>query len=461
MRTTNFAARRFSLRLGGTVLACGAVLTILASAYPARADGPQHLVAVTQFNSNVPELPGQYVRDMLAGALMKSGVFSVSPQNGGGTEYIFDGVVTEVQPGKNKPGFVDILKEMGQGVQASINLDVRVTDARTGQWVESISINSRDLKAKKLSLGDIAGLLENKPPGNQPPDMNTAVRARRDSMNQALGTCVTEAANRIASKYGQPRTQAPGTSPGDPGNPPTQAPPFDPNQTGLPPAQPGAPGFGQPGYGPTQMPPTGPNQSAPYPYGSSPSPYGMPGPPQSGYPSSQYPPSQYPPTGAYPSGPPPMQPGAPGYGQPGYGPTQMPPTGPNQSAPYPYGSSPNPYGAPGPVQPGYPSSPYPPTGAYPPGAPPMQPGAPGYGQPGYGPNQFGAPPNFSGGPGYPQPGFVPNQPVPPGMYPPAYPGNQPPPGYYQPPVGGYRGVEEPVVEGSEQKDSGAEGPKDK
>jgi hypothetical protein len=195
MGTPKINARRGSIGLAGAVLVCGSVLAILASAFPARADGPQHLVAVTQFNSNVPELPGQYVRDMLAGALMKAGVFAVSPQNGGGTEYIFDGVVTEVQPG------------------------------------------------------------------------------------------------------------------------------------------------------------------------------------------------------------------APGYGQPG----QRPP-----SAPYPSA-----------------------------------------------PNQFGAPPNFPGGPGYPQPGFVPNQPVPPGMYPLAYPGNQPPPGYYQPPVGGYRGVEEPVVEGSEQKDSGAEGPKDK
>jgi hypothetical protein len=336
-------------------------------------------VAIYQFNSGLPDVPGPSVRDLFVTALVQTGRFVVMPpstQPGVPTqaEMILDGVINEANLAnvKVKPELNDLLKGLLTGDVRPLTLDIRITDARTGAMLDMMSINAKELRNTKVNLADWATML-----GND--------KAKRDALTQRLMPYINEAVNRIVARYApQPVAAPPATfQPGMPGalvpGQPGYVDPYQQQQQQQ--QQYGATSaYGTPSpYGATTtQQPYGQayGQTGTQAYGQTPQPYGQTGYPQTGYPSTT--PSTTNPYGT-------TQPGTAPYGQTGYPPTGTT-TDPYAQSGYSTGqqaygqAGTQPYGQTGYPQTGYPATT--PSAANPYGTT-TQPGATPYGQTGY------------------------------------------------------------------------------
>ena len=362
------------------------VLIVVATVWPQQPvpQPARRNVAVYQFNSGLPDVPGPVVREMFVAALVQTGRFTVMQPNQPGTELVMDAVINEANLAqvKAKPELNDLLKGLLTGDVRPLSFDVRVMDARNGAILDIVQITGKDMKNTKVNLADFGSVL-----GSD--------KAKRDALNQRLMPYLNEAIARIVARHApMPLAQMqPGMpmQPGgfsQPGFPPTTAPAIDPyqqqygqtsGQTGYPqssyPSTTSPYGTPQPGYPSTQQPY---GQTGTQAYGQpSTQPYGQPGYPQGTAPQG---------TSPYPST---TQPGTPAYGQPGY-PAPGTPQDP-YAAQQPYGQTgTQAYGQPGTQpygQPGAPSTGYPATGTpqdpYAAQQPYGQAGTQAYGQPGY------------------------------------------------------------------------------
>jgi len=358
---------------------------------PPPAPIPRRNVAVYQFNSGLPDVPGPAVREMFVTALVQTGRFTVIQPNQPGTELIMDAVINEANLAqvKVKPELNDLLKGLLTGDVRPLSLDVRVIDARNGAIVDIVQVAGKDMRNTKINLADFGSAL-----GSD--------KAKRDALNQRLLPYLNEAISRIVARHGGVPAMQPGY--------PAATDPYQ-QQYGQAYGQTGA--YGTPGYG-TTTPGASPygttspySTTSPYgttnPYGttqpgtqaygygqtgtpSTQPPYGSTGYPQTGYPATGQPGTQpygqtgYP-QGTSPYGTTPTQPGTQPYGQSGY-PSTTDPYQQQQAAQgygqtgYPQGTSP--YGT---TQPG--TQPYGQTGTTSPYGTPTQPGTQPYGQTGY------------------------------------------------------------------------------
>ena len=301
--------------LSAAVMALSVVM-VVATAWPQQPipQPARRHVAVYQFNSGLPDVPGPVVREMFVAALVQTGRFTVMQPNQPGTELVMDAVINEANLAqvKVKPELNDLLKGLLTGDVRPLSFDVRVMDARNGAILDIVPVTGKDMKNTKVNLADFGSVL-----GSD--------KAKRDALNQRLLPYLNEAIARIVARHASvPVAQMqPGApmQPGgfaQPGFPPTTAPTTDPyQQYGQTYGQTGTPAYGQTGY---------PQSS----YPSTTSPYGT---PQSGYPSTQQPYGQ---TGTPAYGQPATQP----YGQPGYPAGTQGTTGypPGTAAPY-YGQA--------------------------------------------------------------------------------------------------------------------------
>src|SRR5574341_295758 len=290
-------------------------------------------VAVYQFNSGLPDVPGPVVREMFVAALVQSGRFTVMQPNQPGTELIMDAVINEANLAqvKVKPELNDLLKGLLTGDVRPLSFDVRVMDARNGAILDIVQVSGKDMKNTKVNLADFGSVL-----GSD--------KAKRDALNQRLLPYLNEAIARIVARHAPmpPAQMQPGVpmQPGgftQPGYPSTQYPTADPyqQQYGQTPGQTGYPqstypsttspyGTTQPGYPTTQQPY---GQTGTQAYGQpGTQAYGQPGAPATGYPSTGYPATGAP-QDPYAAQQPYGQTGTQPYGQPGYPPTGYPSTG--------------------------------------------------------------------------------------------------------------------------------------
>ena len=146
------------------ILACTSigVLATWPTATTAQAPQPtRRSVAVYQFNSGLPDVPGPTVREMFITALVQTGFFTVMQPNQPGTELIIDAVINEsnLAQVKVKPELNDLLKGLLTGDVRPLSLDVRVIDARNGAILDIVQVTGKDMKNTKINLADFGAVL--------------------------------------------------------------------------------------------------------------------------------------------------------------------------------------------------------------------------------------------------------------------------------------------------------------
>jgi hypothetical protein len=221
------SGRGVRLRLLARVCMIVPLSVIATTVWPQQlhSQAPRRSVAVYQFNSGLPDIPGPTVREMFVAALVRTGRFVVAPPNQPGTEFIIDGVINEANLAnlKIRPEWNDILKGLLTSDVRPFSFDLRIVDARTGIILDYINVTSKDIVDTKLNLADVGSAL-----GSD--------KARRDAIPQRLLPYLNEAVKRVVARYAIAPTSVPTEPSGFP------------LQQGYPSAnQPGTQGYGQSG----------------------------------------------------------------------------------------------------------------------------------------------------------------------------------------------------------------------
>jgi hypothetical protein len=198
-------ARRppFRVVVSPIFLAC-VVLLAGAGLMPQAALANPRAVAVYQFQSTVPSVPGDMARDMFIAGLMKSGKFTLATNNLSEAEFIFDGILIESKPGSAplSGGWVEILKGILSSEPGAFNVVVRVFNPQTGRLVDFVSVSSRELQSGKMDLARITSIIASLRAawdGNLTP---STAQARQELLEQKVVPCIVEAIYRIEKKYG-------------------------------------------------------------------------------------------------------------------------------------------------------------------------------------------------------------------------------------------------------------------
>lgn len=196
-----------------------------------RKSGPRKVVTIYQFRSSVPEVNGQGATDMFTTALIKSGAFAVAErqrlqegvvrekqlsaqgltssdtgeQRLVGADFIFEGTVSEANPGKGKSGIAGTVRGLGvetSGARAAIGLDIRVIDARTGLVLDAINVR-KDVKQRGGTVSGIGAFVQGLTKKDlMGADVNVA-RDEKEGVDEALRQCIEEAIYQLAKRFGQ------------------------------------------------------------------------------------------------------------------------------------------------------------------------------------------------------------------------------------------------------------------
>lgn len=200
-----------------------------------RPRGQRKIVTIYEFRSSVPEVSAGGATDMFTTALIKSGHFAVAErqrlnegvmrekqlQGGGmatgragqtklaGAQYIFEGTVSEANPGESQTegGFnVGGMDVGGAKNSDSIGLDVRIVDAQTGLVLDSVNVRKKIVSKGGGVSGmgrlaqSIAGLSGQSIALN--PDANFKA-SRKEGVDQALRSCIEAAVYELIVRYGE------------------------------------------------------------------------------------------------------------------------------------------------------------------------------------------------------------------------------------------------------------------
>ncbi len=200
-----------------------------------RPKGQRKIVTIYEFRSSVPEVAAGGATDMFTTALIKSGYFAVAErqrlnegvmrekqlQGGGmatgragqtklaGAQYIFEGTVSEANPGESQTeGGVSVggMDVGGAKSSDSIGLDVRIVDAQTGLVLDSVNVRKKIVtKGGGVSgMGrlaqSIAGLSGKSVPLS--PDANFKA-VRKEGVDKALRSCIEAAVYELIVRYGE------------------------------------------------------------------------------------------------------------------------------------------------------------------------------------------------------------------------------------------------------------------
>ena len=183
----------------------------------------------------MPEVNAGGATDMFTTALIKSGYFAVAErqrlnegvmrekqlQGGGmatgkagqtklaGAQYIFEGTISEANPGEtNKEGGFNVGgMDVGGGKSSdSIGLDVRIVDAQTGLVLDSVNVRKKIVTKGGAVSGmgrlaqSIAGLSGQSIPLN--PDAR-AKASKKEGVDQAVRSCIEAAVYELVTRYGE------------------------------------------------------------------------------------------------------------------------------------------------------------------------------------------------------------------------------------------------------------------
>lgn len=200
-----------------------------------RPKGQRKIVTIYEFRSSVPEVNAGGATDMFTTALIKSGYFAVAErqrlnegimrekqlQAGGqatgkagksklaGAQYIFEGTVSEANPGESQTeGGISVggMDMGGSKSSDSIGIDVRIIDASNGLVLDSINVRKKIVtKGGGVSgMGrlaqSIAGLSGKSIPLS--PDANVKA-TRKEGVDKALRSCIEAAVYEIVTRYGE------------------------------------------------------------------------------------------------------------------------------------------------------------------------------------------------------------------------------------------------------------------
>ncbi len=200
-----------------------------------RPKGQRKVVTIYEFRSSVPEVNAGGATDMFTTALVKSGYFAVAErqrlnegvmrekqlQGGGmatgkagktklaGAQYIFEGTVSEANPGESNTegGFNVGGMDVGGGKNSdSIGLDVRIIDAQTGLVLDSVNVRKKIVTKGGAVSGmgrlaqSIAGLSGQSVPLN--PDARVKA-SKKEGIDQAVRSCIEAAVYELVTRYGE------------------------------------------------------------------------------------------------------------------------------------------------------------------------------------------------------------------------------------------------------------------
>lgn len=198
-------------------------------------------VSIYEFRSTVQEVPDAGATDMFMTALIKSGQFRVVERarlnegvvqekrmNGAsmttgstaekklrGAQYLFEGAVTEANPGQDaKQGGISIggLSFGGGGSKDSIAVDVRILDADTGDVLDSVAVKV-PVKGSTVGVSGTAALaqtLASMHGGSASaltPDVNLQ-KSHHDGVDEAVRTAIESAVLQLVKRVELPTDAA-------------------------------------------------------------------------------------------------------------------------------------------------------------------------------------------------------------------------------------------------------------
>lgn len=200
-----------------------------------RPKGQRKIVTIYEFRSSVPEVTAGGATDMFTTALIKSGYFAVAErqrlnegimrekqlQGGGqatgragksklaGAQYIFEGTVSEANPGESQTeGGVSVggMDVGGSKNADSIGIDVRVVDASNGLVLDSVNVRKKIVtKGGGVSgMGRLAQAIAGLSGQSIPlsPDANFKA-TRKEGVDKALRSCIEAAVYELVQRYGE------------------------------------------------------------------------------------------------------------------------------------------------------------------------------------------------------------------------------------------------------------------